>query len=136
MSAYDLNENDANALRQRILSRTRLDGECHVWTGDIHKSGYGLFKFTSPKNHKRMTVRVHRFLFYLYGFPCMTGRDVSHLCHNKACVNVNHLSLETRAINNQRKTCVAEKKCFGHVNYRDCILFGKKSKSKLLHVIL
>jgi hypothetical protein len=47
--------------------------------------------------------------------------DVSHLCHRKWCINPGHLSLEPRGINNQRRQCYNERKCFKHGVYEDCI---------------
>lgn len=58
------------------------------------------------------------------GLPC----EVSHLCHNALCINPLHLSLEPKVTNNSRKQCLNEKKCFGHGNYRACLLD--------LHVVL
>ena len=36
----------------------------------------------------------------------ITGKDISHLCHNKLCVRGEHLSAEPHAVNNARQKCV------------------------------
>ena len=49
--------------------------------------------------------------------------ETSHLCHNKLCVNIDHLSLEPHSVNTQRRACVTNGRCIGHgAPYKNCIL--------------
>jgi len=119
-----LSEGDSTYLKHRILSKTTEDGDCLQWGGEISSWGYGVFRFTFAK--KRYKVKVHRFLYFLSSFkssnfdPIM---QVSHICHNKLCVNLSHLSLEDAGVNNQRKICFNSipQGCIGHGNAKDCI---------------
>ena len=68
-------------------------------------------------------VKVHRLAFMKANnmikgeIPSHDGHDdpldVSHLCHNKLCMNVAHLVLESRATNNDRKHCWHLHRCSG-----------------------
>jgi hypothetical protein len=59
---------------------------CIEWTG--HKwLGYGYAR----KNGK--TPRAHRMVWEEKFGPIPIGIDVHHKCHNKGCVNINHLEL-------------------------------------------
>ena len=56
------------------------------------------------------------------------GLESSHLCHNKSCVNPEHLAAEPHNINMARVACVHERTaralpsfCFGHEGYPQCI---------------
>lgn len=61
---------------------------CHEWLGEIHR-GYG----RASINGKRM--RVHRYFWEMKNGPIAKGLHLHHKCHNKACVNVEHLELLT-----------------------------------------
>jgi hypothetical protein len=39
--------------------------------------------------------------------------DISHICHNKSCINSKHLVLEQHAINQDREHCKAQGRCSG-----------------------
>ena len=55
-------------------------------------------------------------------FPSMVGKHVSHLCHNKAYLNTDYLSLETAAVNNKRKQCLRNGDYVGHYGFKRYIL--------------
>jgi len=40
--------------------------------------------------------------------------DLSHLCHNKNCVNPDHLVFELNTINQARVLCAETGRCFSH----------------------
>lgn len=95
--------------------RTRKTHFCHEWTGPVNKDGYGLY---GPCfRGKQVKLTVHRFNFYIHNIDIFTpDMHVSHLCHNKLCTRLSHLSLEPQSINNRRKTCALEGQCVGHGN--------------------
>ena len=75
-------------------------------------------------------VANHRLIYFCYHKESFTDRKtvISHLCHNKSCININHLSLEPQAINIERKECYKNKSkrerntCKGHeAPYGSCI---------------
>jgi hypothetical protein len=68
---------------------TEQAGDCLIWTGSKYPNGYGLF----AQNKKRHLA--HRHAFVLSIGPIPEGMLVDHTCHNKACVNPEHLRLAT-----------------------------------------
>jgi hypothetical protein len=74
---------------------------CHIWNGQQLK-GYGIFEFRLRKH--KIKLRVYPLKMYINN-GCRaidTVQHVSHLCHNKLCVWIEHLSLEAAQINNNR----------------------------------
>ena len=60
--------------------------------------------------------------------PVQGQKEVSHLCHNAKCINIEHLSLEPPKVNNSRVLhCVDQQSCVQHWHegrrYADCIFF-------------
>ncbi|KAI8502450.1 hypothetical protein Bbelb_200380 [Branchiostoma belcheri] len=49
---------------------------------------------------------------------------VRHLCHEKLCLNIEHLSYKPEAGGSKHpgRRCVADGRCSGHGDYRDCII--------------
>lgn len=94
---------------------------CHIWKGDI-ADNYPSIRVMFRE--RRIRIRVHRLMFYLFNnaIPLDSKIHVSHLCHNKLCVNIEHLSYEQSVINAQRNSCFSAKKCFGHAGYKNCIV--------------
>ena len=94
---------------------------CHNWLGEI-ADGYPCIRVKFRE--RRMRIRVHRLIFYLLNdaIPLDPKIHVSHLCNNKICVNIEHLSYEPCVINAQRNTCFTSRKCFGHADFKNCIV--------------
>ena len=68
---------------------------CLVWTGTIMHKGYGTI-WDGNKN-----IRAHRYAWEEVNGPIPSGKVIDHVCHNRACVNVEHLRLCTVTENNQ-----------------------------------
>jgi hypothetical protein len=99
-------------------------GNCHIWNGQQLK-GYGIFEFRFRKH--KIKLRVHRLQMYIHN-GCRaidTVQHVSHLCHNNLCVRIEHLSLETAQINNNRQICKNNGECTGHYGLARCILHNR-----------
>lgn len=122
---YSINLTSAEI--QRILinlsKKVNLKSEeCHTWTGQRNQKGYGIFELRV--RGQKFKVLVHRLIFYLKN-NCVqmpTNKHVSHICHNKLCVNTAHLSFEPARVNNKRQICKNEGYCTGHFGYLHCIL--------------
>ena len=92
--------------------------KCQLWTGCKDQKGYGRKRVLWPSGAKTMT-RTHRLAFMAhhktnelptkntYGEPM----EVSHLCHNKLCINIQHLVLESHTENMSRLHCCKEGVC-------------------------
>lgn len=64
---------------------------------------YGCFKFRiAPAHRARRSVSAHRFSYLISKGSIPTGFEVDHLCHNKLCVNPEHLEAVSHKVNCQR----------------------------------
>ncbi|XP_072024268.1 uncharacterized protein [Amphiura filiformis] len=107
---------------------------CRLWTGPRKpptRAGK-VYGFTSMKlpGDCRWTKRYAHRLAYMAKHRMLHLGDkmhVAHRCRNTLCVNVEHLSLESAAVNNARTLCAKQNRCTGHGEKKDCILkSGKK----------
>ncbi|KAH3835674.1 hypothetical protein DPMN_109033 [Dreissena polymorpha] len=98
-------------------------GACRLWVGEHDRYGYAVLRATVAG--KRIHFLAHRLAFFLHFLGTMMLIDtmnVSHICHNKKCIKVEHLSYEPQSVNNSRKKCLATRECTGHHGYPKCIL--------------
>ncbi len=113
---------------QKILNSTVQQGPhgCRVWQNPVGGNGYPRMRITLVAGGGSSQYSVHQVVL-----ACSTGTvldrpffEVSHLCHNKLCVEVTHLTYEPKVVNVQRRNCVAEGHCFGHQGQDspDCLL--------------
>ena len=101
-------------LRQN--SALSLNGQCVLWSGWTDKDSYGRINVKIENQWK--TTGVHILAFILgnnVSLESIAGNDISHLCHNRSCVQPNHLSCESRDTNHSRTACV-------NTNMRSCLL--------------
>lgn len=61
------------------------DNGCWEWVGATLLPGYGCLKVRGK------TLRAHRFAFEVEHGPVAPGVDIHHRCHNRLCVNPDHL---------------------------------------------
>lgn len=81
--------------KRRIYAKTRVDGDCLVWTGYRDKGGYG--QFGSRRHYG--TTRVHRRIWEIEVGPIPEGLFVCHHCDNPPCIKISHLFLGTPSAN-------------------------------------
>jgi hypothetical protein len=78
-------------LDERIMEKVEKgDDGCWVWTGTLHRTGYGQIKVG------RVMRQAHRAAFTTFYGPIPAGYELHHVCGRKACVNPAHLKLITR----------------------------------------
>lgn len=73
-------------------ARTEWSGDCLVWTGN-KSHGYGYFQADGWRQ------RVHRWAYEQAHGAIPVGLVIDHMCHNKACCNVDHLRAVTQKQN-------------------------------------
>ena len=106
---------------------------CVLWDGARDRYGYGIHYVVS--DGKRIQLGVHRLAFFLVD----PNRElnpilhVSHLCHNKLCINVKHLSYESSSVNNARQTCRMNGECTGHRGFKRCRLDAVNIVELIVH---
>ena len=71
--------------------------KCIEWTGTINSRGYGV-KWNTKTNNWRV---AHRWVWEETNGPIPKGMLLRHLCHNKKCVNLEHLAIGTMKDNRQ-----------------------------------
>ncbi len=68
----------------RFWSKTKVDGECIVWTADVDRDGYGRFA-VGPRGSQRHH-RAHRWIWEYFNGPIPDGQVLRHKCDNPPCV--------------------------------------------------
>lgn len=79
---------------ESFADNTRRSGACLEWTGYLNPAGYGQMGYQGQRS-------AHRYAWERVNGPIPDGMYIDHMCHNRACVNVNHLRVVTHAQNMQ-----------------------------------
>jgi len=82
---------------ERFFAKTEESGGCTLWTGGTDGTGYGHFWF---RGH---VVSAHRWVWETINGPIPPNAVLHHHCHNRRCVNIEHLQLVTQQENLQDK---------------------------------
>lgn len=78
-----------NLTRERFEAKTDTSGDCHVWTGAKSDVGYGQIRVAGKLHY------AHRLAYETAHGPIPDGLVIDHACHNRACVNAEHLQAVT-----------------------------------------
>ena len=126
-----LSEDEKNAILNKIESNSAASdcSNCIIWTKKAQKNGYPQMKLTTkiaakfgnpdrPFNPASILVSLNTDIILYKN----THTRLSHLCHNKFCVNIHHLVMEPLATNIQRNGCRDNNFCTGHSNSPNCQL--------------
>ena len=81
---------------ESLAARTRQEGDCLVWTGS-RSGGYGRIGVGGK------TIAAHRFAWEQAHGAIPEGMYVDHVCHNPACVAVEHLRLASNTQNQRNR---------------------------------
>ena len=92
-----MNRNLSTDIMERFFNKVEvLDDGCWHWTGTKIWSGYSQFWVrTTP-------FSGHRFAYLVFRGNLSPGKQLDHLCRNRACVNPEHLEEVTAKVNHQR----------------------------------
>lgn len=81
---------------ERFRAKYEIDpiSGCYNWTAAKYKNGYAAFRHNTKK-----TCCSHRWIYEYLNGPIPEGLEVRHMCHNRSCVNPEHLLLGTHQDN-------------------------------------
>ena len=106
---------EASRFARRIVRRVvvlRL-GACWEWTGCKVQNGYGHFRPEGKAGTK--PVRAHRWAWERVNGPVPDGRELDHICRNRACVRPSHMQAVTHLENMRRSPIKYPTHCkYGH----------------------
>jgi hypothetical protein len=127
-----LSEVDIARLKTKIETNSAFDPTrgCRLWKLSASaKGGYPQMKVSNIYCVDGTFIavkqfRTHRLVCLLWkcGGNLLGGVDLeaSHICHEKRCVNPDHLVMESRQENMKRQSCRFLGECVGHDNSVDC----------------
>ena len=96
------NEECTAAWRTASTRITTNDLGCHVFTGS-NQNGYP----SLSRGHAKSKIKVHMLSYFIAnGAYPNSDQVVSHLCHNKMCINKDHLIIESISMNSRRNGCL------------------------------
>jgi len=84
---------------RKVMSRTRCEGDCVVFTGFRNPKGYG--SVHARVGNRKKSLMAHRVIWEYHHGPIAKSVCVLHRCDNPGCVTLGHLWLGTKADNNQ-----------------------------------
>lgn len=120
---------------ERLLSEGALrPSECWEYTGARHPDGYGFVKYQG-----RMWY-AHRAAYTLIVGPIPEGKELDHLCRNRACCNPAHLEAVPQCVNWERSQAPSRLRAlssackYGHEYTVENTRYGKHRGGKIQRV--
>lgn len=94
------------AIQEAVEPRIVIDEEtgCWNWDGRVDRNGYSVLSVRNKDGYKQTFFNGHRIMYRAFVAPIEDAKLViSHKCHNRKCINPDHLDLVTQAENVQEQ---------------------------------
>ena len=86
---------------ERLWPRVDKTETCWNWTGCLDRKGYGIIG--DQVDGRKVSIRVHRLAYSLLLGTLNDDDQVDHRCHNRRCVNPEHLRATTHKQNQENR---------------------------------
>lgn len=92
-------QGDLTFQRNLFWSKVEKSAGCWLWSGSTYPNGYG--QFGVKRAGKATKALAHRISYAFANGAIPGGMQIDHTCHNRACVNPEHLRLATSKQNRE-----------------------------------
>ncbi len=99
MLSYISKDKLKHIVEDNILPRTKVVGDCLLFTGSLDKGGYGRVSIWNSSKKRSEPVRVHRLACAYYNDYSLDDLHVLHTCDTPNCISEKHLLLGTHVEN-------------------------------------
>ena len=105
-----------------------VEGQFDCWLCSLEGKDrqYSTLTVRFPWETCKKTLYSHRFSYMIFNRVFDLSKDihVSHICHQRRCINPAHLSYEPNHVNQDRQVCrgIVPAQCKAHQLFPDCLL--------------
>jgi hypothetical protein len=87
-------------MAERFWAKVDKSGDCWEWTGSKSSNGYGNIGAGAPS---KKVLSAHRLSYELANGTTPDGLVIDHKCHNRGCVNPDHLQAVPQKQNGENR---------------------------------
>jgi len=108
-------------LEERFWSKVNKSKGCWIWTDKIDWTGYGKIRIGGRSGRPH---QAHRISYELHNGAIPEAMVIDHVCHNRACVNPDHLRTATNKQNVENPSGLRVNNTSGHQG----VMWDKRDK--------